>query len=319
MPIIKSNYNPSYLFKNGHFSTIYSAKLRPIPKLIQKRERLILPDGDFIDIDWSYSKKITSKVAILLHGLEGNAQRVYIKGQGKYLVENDWDVASMNHRGCSGEENLLYESYNSGRTEDLAFLIDYILEKNQYSEIVLIGFSLGGNLLLKYLGERENIPKEIKKGISISAPLHLYGSLNSLEKLENWIYRTVFLMDLRAKYKRKMARFPEKMNSSELKKINSLFNFDDLYTAPAHGFTNAYDYYEKSSSIQFLKNITIPVYLLNAANDTFLSDNCYPFELASKTKNIYLEVPKYGGHVGFHINNKVYYSELKTLEFLKNV
>ena len=160
MPIIRSGYKAKGLFKSGHFSTIYSAKLRPIPKVAQVRERLELTDGDFVDIDWSYctTKGVESqKVAILLHGLEGDAQRVYMQGQAKVLIQGGWDVAGMNHRGCSGEENRLYLSYNSGRTQDLSELIDHILTLKQYTKIALVGFSLGGNLLLKYLGE----PREI--------------------------------------------------------------------------------------------------------------------------------------------------------------
>jgi predicted alpha/beta-fold hydrolase len=316
MPLVKSQHHPKFLFKNGHFSTIYSAKLRPIPVLLQERERLTLADGDFIDIDWSFSKIKTRKVAILLHGLEGNAQRVYMIGQAKQLVLNGWDVAAMNHRGCSGEDNLLYESYNSGRTYDLESLIEFILKKEQYDEISLIGFSLGGNLVLKYLGERDILPKEIKKGIAISAPLNLKGSLQALNKIENILYNRVFINDLRKKYKRKMPRFPEKMNLETYQNIKTLIDFDNLYTAPAHGFNDAFDYYEKSSSIQFIENIKIPVLILSAKNDSFLSEECYPFSLASKLKNVYLEVPNYGGHVGFHKTNKEQYSELRTVDFL---
>lgn len=316
MPLIKSNHKPAFLFKNGHFSTIYSAKLRPIPKLLQERERAQLPDGDFLDIDWSFSQKSSKKVAILLHGLEGNAQRVYIMGQGKILVENGWDVAAMNHRGCSGEENLLYKSYNSGRTYDLEFLVEFILNKDRYDEIVLIGFSLGGNLVLKYFGECDSLPKQLKKGIAISSPLQLDGSLESLIKRENWIYNRTFINDLRKKYKRKMSRFPEEMNLADYKQITSLLAFDTIYTAPAHGFADAYDYYKKSSSLQFLPNIKTPVLILNAKNDSFLSKDCYPTKIASESKIIFLETPKYGGHVGFHITNKLYYSEKRALEFL---
>ena len=316
MPLVTSKHNPTLIFKNSHFSTIYSAKLRPIPKLIQDRERVLLQDGDFLDIDWSFSEKETKKVAILLHGLEGNAQRVYIKGQGKVLKENGWDVAAMNHRGCSGEDNLLYRSYNSGRTNDLVSVIDFILKKDRYDEITLIGFSLGGNLVLKYLGEGNEIPKQIKKGVAVSSPLKLKGSLESLIKNENWIYNKTFVNDLKKKYKRKMPRFPEKMNRAEYKQIKTLLDFDNLYTAPAHGFEDAYEYYEKSSSIQFLPNVKHPVLILNAKNDTFLSPDCYPFDIASEAKNIYLETPRYGGHVGFHITNKIYYSEKRILEFI---
>ena len=318
MPIINSTYKAKGLFKSGHFSTIYSAKLRPMPKILQERKRLELSDGDFVDIDWSFSEKKDKKVAILLHGLEGDAQRVYIKGQAKMLVENGWDVAAMNHRGCSGEENRLYLSYNSGRTEDLEELINHIVQSHKYDTISLIGFSLGGNVLLKYLGERKEVPTQIKSGVAISTPLYLRGALEQLIKLENLVYSKTFINDLRKKYKRKMTQFPDAMNAEELKKIQNLLDFDNLYTAKAHGFQDAYDYYAKSSSLQYLPEIKIPVLILNAANDSFLSPECYPFDIAKDHKNIYLESPEHGGHVGFHATNKLYYSEKRALQFIND-
>lgn len=317
MPLIKSDYQPSFIFRNGHFSTIYSAKLRISPSLIQKRERVTLPDNDFIDIDWSYAKKPIKKVAILLHGLEGNAQRIYIKSAAKALLNDHWDIAAMNFRGCSGEDNTKYQSYHSGKTDDLESIINHILEKDHYQEIVLVGFSLGGNLLLKYLGERKNIPKEIKKGVAISVPTCLRGSLESLNKQENWPYRAVFLKSLRNKYQLKMKQYPDKMLDSDLKKIKSLQDFDDIYTSKAHGFKDSYEYYEKNSSNQFLPNIKVPVLILNAKNDSFLNPDCFPFEIAKSSKYIFLETPLHGGHVGFHESNKTYYSEKRTVAFLK--
>ncbi len=318
MPIISSSYIAKGLFKSGHFSTIYSAKLRPVPKVSQERKRLELSDGDFVDVDWSFSSSKKKKVVIILHGLEGNAQRVYVKGQAKILVENGWDVAAMNHRGCSGEENRLYLSYNSGRTEDLEELINHILQKYKYTTISLVGFSLGGNVVLKYLGEHTEIPSQIKSAVAISTPLHLRGALEQLVKPENMVYSKTFINDLRKKYKRKMQHFPQAMNAEELNKIQNLLDFDNLYTAKAHGFQDAYDYYEKSSSLQYLPNIQIPVLILNAENDSFLSPECYPHALAKDHKNIYLESPRHGGHVGFHISNKLYYSEKRTLEFIND-
>ncbi len=318
MPLVSSKFEPPIIFRNAHFSTIYSAKLRPSPSLVQKRERIKLPDTDFMDIDWSFSDKPSQKMAVLLHGLEGNAQRTYMKSEAKILMENGWDVAAINFRGCSGEANLSYQSYNAGKTDDLEAVINHILEKDKYTEITLVGFSLGGNLLLKYLGERESFPKEIKKAVAISAPLNLKGSLESLNAFSNWVYRSSFLINLRKKYKAKMKDFPEKMTVSDYKKINSLLEFDNIYTAPAHGFKDAFDYYQKNSSLQFLPNIQIPVYILNSENDSFLSSECYPSKLASKMKNLHLEIPKYGGHVGFHQTNKLYYSEARSLEFLNN-
>ena len=317
MPLVNSNYNPPWVFKNCHFSTVYSAKIRSLPSLLQKRERLMLLDGDFMDIDWSFAKTPNNRVAILLHGLEGNAQRIYIKGMGFKLINNGWDVAAVNYRGCSGEINISYSSYNAGKTDDLKSVVNYIQKKDKYQEIVLIGFSLGGNLLLKYLGESESLPKIIKRGVSVSAPLSLKGSLESLTKSENWLYRTSFLIKLKKKYKIKMSLFPDKMNTTELKKIKSLLDFDNIYTAPAHGFKDAYEYYEKNSSKQFLPNITVPVLILNAKNDSFLSPECYPYKIAENSNNIYLESPLYGGHVGFHQSNKLYYSEQRAFDFIQ--
>lgn len=316
MPLISSNYSPKGIFKNGHFATIYSAKLRIAPKILQRRERLHLPDGDFIDLDFSFANAPTQKLVLLLHGLEGNSQRTYMRGQAHILNSDNWDVCAYNYRGCSGEMNKAYQSYNAGKTDDLERVIDYVLEKDTYSEIALVGFSLGGNLLLKYLGERNTVPKEINYGVAISTPLSLEGSLEKLSQWNNWIYRTSFLNDFRKKYKLKMKQFPEKMSFSDYKKIKSLEAFDNIYTAPAHGFKDAKDYYTKNSSLQFLSNVTIPVLILNAINDSFLSKKCYPITLAKNSKNIYLETPKHGGHVGFYKSNKTYYSEERTLEFL---
>lgn len=318
MPLIPSSYQAKGFFKNGHFSTIYSAKLRPKPALLQQQERLWLPDDDFLDLDWSFAKAPSKKVAILFHGLEGNAQRIYMKGQGKLLVENNWDVAAVNYRGCSGVPNKKYSSYNAGKTDDLEAIVKSILNKDRYEEISLIGFSMGGNLLLKYLGEQRTVPKEIKTAIAVSTPLNLRGSLERLEQWYNWVYRTTFLIGLKAKYQSKMKQFPEKMNKEDYKRIKSLLDFDDIYTAKAHGFKDAYDYYTKNSCLQFIPNIRIPTLILNAENDSFLSKECYPRELASQSKNIYLETPKHGGHVGFHQSNKSYYSESRVLQFLKD-
>lgn len=318
MPVLKSKYHPPWIFRNGHFSTLYSAILRPVPKLLQKRERITLLDGDFMDIDWSYALKSQNKVAILLHGLEGNSQRTYIKGMASHLVKNYWDVAAVNYRGCSGEINRNYPSYTSGKTDDLEEIISQILEKDIYNEIVLVGFSLGGNLLLKYLGERQIVPSQIKMGIAVSAPLSLKGSLVSLSRSENWMYRTQFLRSLKRKYKEKMTFYPEKITMNNYRNIRSLLDFDNIYTAPAHGFKDAEDYYRKNSSAQFLPEIKIPVLLMNAKNDSFLSPQCYPLTLASQSKSFYLEMPEYGGHVGFYLSNREYYNERKAIDFLNH-
>lgn len=318
MPVIRPSYKPPILLQNGHFSTIYSSKLRVVPLVKQSRERLTLADGDFMDLDWSYSKKPSNKLIVLLHGLEGNAQRTYIIGAASHSNKNGWDTVAVNFRGCSGEPNRLFRSYTAGTTDDLEEVITHILEKDCYDKIVLNGFSLGGNLMLKYLGEQKSIPNEIKKGVAVSTPLSLEKSLNELNKRHNLIYSTYFLIGLKKSFKEKAKLFPDQASREDLKKIKSLLDFDNVYTSKAHGFADAYDYYEKNSSLPFLPKIKIPVLLLQAQNDSFLSPVCFPIELAEIQNNIFLEIPKYGGHVGFYNKNNIYYNEQRVIEFAEN-
>ena len=317
MPLISSDFKANGLFKNAHFSTIYSAKIRKVKGVRQERERITLPDGDFIDIDWSYtlSRKRTKNVALLFHGLEGDAQRTYMLAMAKLLNQNDYDVAAVNFRGCSGSDNVLYRSYHSGETEDIRFIIQHIAERDVYENLFLYGVSLGGNALLKYAGEKQQIPSQVKAIATIGVPADLKASLEQLNLRENWVYRTSFLLDLRGKYRKKMQKYPEVMTPEIYRTINSLKDFDDLYTAPAHGFKDALDYYEKASSFEFLPKIEIPTLMLSAKNDSFLHGDCYPFAYAEASSKLFLETPTHGGHVGFYKPGAFYYSELRTLDF----
>src|SRR5690554_1247649 len=316
MPKVVSSYRPPALFKNGHFSTIYSAKFRLVDMPLPERERLLLPDGDFIDLDWSFSDIKSNKLVILLHGLEGNSSRPYIKGMKKHLNAAGYNALGVNYRGCSGEPNTMFHSYNAGTTEDLHFVLEHVLEKDRFEEIYLVGFSLGGNLLLKYLGERVKIASQIKKNVAISTPFSLSASVEELHKFKNKLYSTVFLKDLKKKVHQKAQHFPEKLSRQEVKNIKTLLDFDMIYTSKAFGYQDAFEYYEQCSSLRFLPNIKLPVYILNARNDSFLSEKCYPEDIAASRKNVFLEIPKYGGHVGFYDADNFYYNERRTLDFL---
>ena len=316
MPLVSSNYQPSFFFRNGYVSTVYSGLWRPKIKLQQKRERISLNDGDFLDLDFSYTSKSSNKLIILLHGLEGNAQRLYVVGVAKQFNDNGVDAICVNFRGCSGEENTKYYSYHSGATHDLHDVINYVLSLQKYDEIFINGFSLGGNIILKYLGEEKfAIPKEIKGAIAVSAPCSLYGSCVELHKTRNYPYALMFLINLKAKLRRKLEMYPEKISKKEIKAISTLKEFDDVYTSKAHGFEDAMDYYTKCSSLQFLKNIKVKTLIINAINDSFLSPDCFPYDIARNNENLYLETPKYGGHVGFVGKNNVFYNETRALEF----
>lgn len=317
MPIVESTYNPPYLFRNYHISTIYAAKLRVVPKISQTRERLQLDDGDFVDIDWSSSESGNSKkVLVILHGLDGNAQRPYVVGLAHYFNNNGWDVAAFNFRGCSGEINKLYRSYNAGASEDLHQVITQILSHKKYEALAINGFSLGGNLLLKYLGEGNDLPEELKAAVAISAPCDLYASLKKLNEKRNWLYSKRFVMQLKKQLFLREKHFPEQITKKQIANCNNLYAIDNLYTSQAHGYSNALEYYEKSSALSFVPNINIPTLLINAQNDGFLSENSSPKQIAETNKNFYLEMPEYGGHVGFLQNKKTTYTEERALKFI---
>lgn len=316
MPIIQSKYKAPYLFRNGYASTVYSGLIRRVKGVYQERERITLSDGDFIDLDWSYAEVRSNKVIILLHGLEGNAQRPYMTGTAKLFNEEKIDAVCVNFRGCSGEPNLKYRSYHSGATEDLADVIQHILDTKHYSEIYIKGISLGANLMLKYLGERESLPNEIKAGIAVSVPCNLHGSCKELHTLKNKPYHDRFKKHLVDRLKIKQKQHSDILKVEDVKSIKTLIDFDNVYTSIAHGFKDALDYYEKSSSLQFLPSIKIPTLILNALNDSFLSPECYPVKSAKENTNIFLEMPKHGGHAGFIQSGDFYYNEKRALQFI---
>lgn len=316
MPLLPSSYKPGLPFRNGHLSTLYSALLRHVEGPTQQRERISLPDGDFLDLDWSRAEGSSEKVVVLLHGLEGNARRPYMRGSARLFNANGYDVCAVNLRGCSGEPNLLFRSYHSGATEDLEAVLNHILESRRYKKIYLKGFSLGGNLILKFLGEGRQLPDRITGAAAISVPCDLHDSLLQLDKPKNWLYAKRFLGTLREKVKEKQKRFPERISDEEVSRIRSLKDFDDFYTSRAHGFRDALDYYARCSSGQFLEGIRVPTLLLNARNDSFLGPRCYPVEACREHPDVFFESPDYGGHVGFVGKGADFYSECRSLEFL---
>ncbi|MDO1500900.1 alpha/beta fold hydrolase [Winogradskyella maritima] len=317
MPVIKSTYTPPTWAKNGYVSTVYSGLYRKVTGVGQKRERITLSDGDFLDLDWSYSETKAKGVIILLHGLEGNGQRPYMLGTAKLFNQNGFDAVAVNFRGCSGEDNLMYRSYHSGATEDLIDVISHINKNYVYEELYIKGISLGANLALKYVGEGNVIPEKLKAIIAVSVPCDLNGSCEMLHHFKNKPYAINFLSYLKRKLKIKQLQYPEKLSIKDFNSIKTLRQFDDVYTSKAHGFKDSFDYYEQCSSLQFLKNIKVPSLIINATNDSFLSESCFPIKEAENNPKLYLEMPKHGGHVGFIDNDNVYYNERRALEFVQ--
>lgn len=315
MPIIESKYRVKGLHSSMHYSTIYNNTVRKVNVTYDKRERLELKDGDFLDLDWKFSSNPSKKVIITLHGLEGSTSSKYMQGMAKYGSENGYDVLGMNFRGCSGEENRLYRAYHAGAIEDLQEVVDYVVKTNTYTSIYINGFSLGGNLVLLYLGKDVEKPKELKGAMAVSSPNYLIEACAQQTKYKNTLYAKNFLNTMKRKLKQKQEKFPELLPQSEYKKVKSLTDFDNVYTSKAHGFEDAFDYYKKCSASYFLKDIEVPTLLLNAKNDSFLSPKCYPIEVAKANENFFFEASKHGGHLGFYNGKEMTYSEKRAFEF----
>lgn len=372
MPLIlHSPYHPPLWLRSGHLQTIIPALLRKVPPVAFRAERIATADGDFLDLDWLQAARATDEappppLAILTHGLEGSSSQPYIRAMAAALHWIGWDVLAWNFRGCSGEPNLCLRSYHSGATDDLQCVIDHAAEwtrkppatilptatapataaspvQQPYTRIALIGFSLGGNLVLKYAAETAQtfcssqpfaaadaaMPMpcggavsghavSITHVVGISVPCDLTSSTSQLERPQNRLYMARFLKTLRAKIRSKQAQFPEDIDLTGLDAIRTFREFDDRYTAPLHGFADAAAYWKACSCLPLLPQIRIPALILNAADDPFLSPQCFPREIAAQSPFIHLEVPRHGGHIGFIQRNPLgqYYSEQRVAEFL---
>lgn len=308
------NYVPPIFLFNGHLETIYPAILRNVKLQTYHRERINTPDDDFLDLDWL--KRGSEKLAIISHGLEGNTSRAYIKGMARALFNHGFDVLAWNYRGCSEEMNRQLRFYHSGATDDLAVVINHAVNQ-QYKSISLIGFSLGGNLTLKYMGETREHPDVIRNAVVFSVPLDLHTSCLKISQPSNWIYANRFLASLKEKVKHKARLMPE-LDTRGLSKIKTLMQFDDVITGPLHGFSNALDYYTRCSSIKFIHNIKVSTLIINALNDPFLSRECFPVDALKQHPFVQLITPQRGGHVGFSEfgSNGLYWSERQAIAFL---
>jgi len=313
MPLIETDYTPPFLSKNRHFNTIYSSLFRRIKRIPFKRKRIETSDNDFLDVDLIDNG--SKKIVILCHGLEGSSNSKYILATAKLLSKNGYSIAAMNYRFCSGEINRQLITYHSGKTDDLHTVINYVLPN--YDAIYLVGFSLGGNLILKYNGDGLfALSSKIKASVAISVPIDLKGSSISLQKRENKLYNWRFLRTLSKKMYLKHNQFPKELDINPLKMIKNLTDFDEYFTSKINGFKNAQDYYFKASSKQFISNISRPTLLINAKDDPFLSQSCFPINEAKNSLNFYLMIPKYGGHVGFISKGDFYWSENQILKFI---
>ena len=297
-------FKPAWWLNNPHLQTLYPALFRKTPRPPVKRERLNTPDGDFLDVDFCGTTE-NSPLIILLHGLTGSSQSGYIKGLQWLFLKHGWRSVALNFRGCSGEYNRLARCYHSGETEDLDFLYRTLKQREPNTQIAAIGFSLGGNVLLKWLGEQQDTI-ELFAAVAVSVPLLLNICATKLDKGFSKLYRANLLRELKIymaekhqQLKQHDIKEAEKIIAlGDLSNIRSFWQYDNQVVAPLHGFKNVHDYYQKSSSRQFLKHIAIPTLIIQAADDPFMTKDVLPH--SNELSNfVTLEITQAGGHVGF--------------------
>jgi len=318
MPVIASDYKAPAWIGGKHAQTILPALFRKVAGVDYLRERITTDDDDFLDLDWS--RLGSNTLAILSHGLEGSSRALYILGMVKELNARGWDTLSWNFRGCSGEPNHSVRLYHGGCINDLKSVVDHACKTKAYKRICLLGFSLGGNITLKYVGDlKADLPSALDQVCVFSVPCDLYACARNLSHGVNRFYLNRFLVTLKEKMSAKAKLHPGLFSSVQFKKIQDFIDFDNRVTAPLCGFKDAVHYYIECSSKHSIPKIEHPTLIVNAMNDPFLHPACFPHEDCQKSPYVTLESPFDGGHQGFIKDRLIgtYWSEERALKFFE--
>lgn len=293
--IATSSFRPAWWLPGPHLQTLWAGLCRRPPPLKLRRERLELPDGDFVDLDWIGEHE--RPIVIVLHGLEGSIKSRYAAGIMAAIHAHGWRGVLMHFRGCSGDSNRLPRCYHSGDTGDLSFLRKVLRAREPTTRVAAVGFSLGGNVLLKYLGETRD-HADVATAVAVSVPFDLNNGALRLERGFSQLYQWKLLHRLRSKTREKFKRMPSPIPLDGLSSLRTFRAFDDAVTARLHGFSGVEDYYGRSSSRRYLSSITVPTLILHAVDDPFMTPTGIPEprELSPSTR---LELSLRGGHVGF--------------------
>ena len=317
-------YRPAWWVPGPHAQTLWGKFARRLSPLPTRVERWSTPDHDFIDVLRLDAEPERPRL-FLLHGLEGTVRSHYVGGLLQMAREREWGADLLIFRGCGDEPNHAARFYHSGETSDAAFAISQVLDEFPGSPLVLCGVSLGGNVLLKWLGERgDSLPDRICAAAAISVPFDLERGSRHISRGFSRVYERHFLRTLRRKAEAKLRRFPGLFDRDAMLRARTLFEFDDVVTGPVHGFAGAHDYYARSSSMRFLGRIRRPTLLLSAMDDPFLPADVLNdvAEIARKNRSLRVEFSKRGGHVGFVGGDPwrpLYYAEQRVGDFLSDV
>ncbi len=307
------SFKPACCLSSPHIQTLWPSLLRHSIKLTLNRERVELPDGDFIDLDWNLNHQ--GPIAIIFHGLEGSSDSSYVRGLINVLGRQGWRCVVMNFRGCSGEPNRLARAYHSGDTDDIKYVINLIKQRRPDTALVAVGYSLGGNALLKYLGETRN-NSQLDTAVAVSVPFDLDNAAHTLRKSGFGIYQNHLLKNLKLTVLKKRQLLDSLIDVDAALNSKNFHEFDHLVTAQLHGFSSVDDYYAQSSSNQYISSITTSTLIIHAQDDPFLHHSAIP-DNKNTTKSVSFEISSHGGHVGF-VDKQGYWLEHRIPAFLRH-
>ncbi len=334
---MSDSFKPAWWCRGPHIQTLWPFLFRRAPRVALRRERLELPDGDFLDLDWTV--RDDGPIVLILHGLEGSSDSKYARGLLKAVHARGWRGAVMHFRGCSGAPNRLARSYHSGETGDLAYVVNLLRRREPDTPLFVVGFSLGGNVLLKWLGEtatetslsrgprldpigETGSQAPIKAAVAVSVPFLLGDSARRLERGFSRVYQWVLMRSMRRSVAEKRKRMKLPLKVENLSALRTFWDFDEHVTAPLHGFAGADDYYARSSSRQYLKGIQIPTLIIHSRDDPFMTDAAIP-KAEELSPSIEFELHENGGHVGFVAGRYPwtldYWLEKRILRYVENI
>ena len=298
--ISDSDYRAPWWLPSGHLQTIYARQLARRYPVRYRRERWETPDKDFIDLDWLDHSLDGTNLLVLFHGLEGYSQSHYALSLMTVAAQQGWRGVVPHFRGCSGEANRLLRSYHSGDSREIDWILRRLKEENPQSKIYVAAISLGGNMVLKWLGEEGHMAGEVvERAVAVSTPLDLVAAAGELDfGIKRILYTSYFLQSLKPRALAKIATHGLDIEARAIRRSATFRQFDDLFTAPVHGFKDAEEYWTRCSSKAWLRHIRVPTLLLNARNDPFLPESALPRD-DEISESVTLDFPCDGGHVGF--------------------
>lgn len=312
----KTDYHPPLWLPGGHLQTLVPRYIRRV-NLVGETVEIALPDGDCLYAELHQGASESAPLLILSHGLEGSARSTYILGMTRLALSRGWSVLAWNLRSCGPKLNRTPAIYHSGCSDDLEAVILWARSAG-WSRLLLGGFSLGGNVTLKWLGERGASVRDygVLAAATASVPIDLLACVRTMEKPTNWLYHRHFVRSMKRRLRAKAEQFPEHYDLEQLRRLSTLWELDEHYTAPLNGFRDAADYYARCSGRYFLDGIRCPTLLVTALNDPFFNARCYPFEQARANAQLHFEAPAGGGHLGFWGGPGDWWLERRFMQYL---